>query len=277
MMPCSTADQETRMPSQFAWVDFAEEDRRKVAEILALLKEQDTRDELGLGVIRDHLADTMFPGTSTIQTRARYFLFIPWIYSRLEAKAVPASDIRKRARTAETNLIKALIKSGESEGVIGREKQAELLRLPSNIYWAGLGALRIRKYAGSQQQYHRAWDYLASARRNVVLDDDREPVGSGPGLTWDSKMPLPPEEFPEAVTFELSREEAIYIQQRILDLGPTVFGHFVQPPHETKVFDQIWDHPRYLALPADLRAQVDHARLFSEAMHGAALLYNLML
>jgi hypothetical protein len=266
------------MPSQFAWVDFAEEDRRKVAELLALLNEQDTRDELGLGAIRDHLADTMFPGTSTIQTRARYLLFIPWIYSRLETKPATAADIPRRARKEETKLIQALLAAGETEGVIGREKQAELLRLPSNIYWAGLGALKIRRFAGSQQQYHRAWGYLAAARKNVVLDDDKEPVGgNSPATTWDPQLPPPPPDFPAKVTFELTTNEAVYLQQRILDLGPTVFGHLVQAPHQVDPPDQIWNHPQYQALPTDLRALVDHARFFSEAMHGAALLYNLML
>ena len=40
--------------------------------ILALFRERDTRDELGVGVIRDLLADEFFLGTSTIQTRLRY-------------------------------------------------------------------------------------------------------------------------------------------------------------------------------------------------------------
>lgn len=39
--------------------------------ILAQFKERDTRDELGLGSLRDAIADLLFPGTSTIQTRLR--------------------------------------------------------------------------------------------------------------------------------------------------------------------------------------------------------------
>jgi hypothetical protein len=58
------------MSSMFTWVDFAEDDRRKMADIIALFAEKDTRDELGLGGIRDTFADLLFPATSTIQTRA---------------------------------------------------------------------------------------------------------------------------------------------------------------------------------------------------------------
>jgi hypothetical protein len=38
-----------------------------------------------------------------------------------------------------------------------------------------------------------------------------------------------------------------------------------------------WAHPQDAELPDHLREQLAHARLFSEVLHGAALLYNLML
>jgi len=50
---------------------------------LALFKERGTRDELGLGAVRDNLAEALFPGTSTIQTRLRYMLIVPRIYQRI--------------------------------------------------------------------------------------------------------------------------------------------------------------------------------------------------
>ena len=40
---------------------------------------KESRDELGLGAIRASFADALFPGTSTIQTRLRYMLFVPWV------------------------------------------------------------------------------------------------------------------------------------------------------------------------------------------------------
>jgi len=39
----------------------------------------------------------------------------------------------------------------------------------------------------------------------------------------------------------------------------------------------VWMHPELAQFPQRLRLQVEHARKFSEVMHGAALLYNLML
>ena len=54
------------MPSVFGWVDFREKDRRNMLDLVQLFREQDTRDELGIGTIRDAFADHFFPGTSTV-------------------------------------------------------------------------------------------------------------------------------------------------------------------------------------------------------------------
>lgn len=87
-------------------------------DIIALFKESDTVDELGIGVVRDTFSDLLFPGTSTIQIRAKYFLFIPWIYRDLERRKVPSRKFNERARQMEIQLIYGLLEGGETEGVI---------------------------------------------------------------------------------------------------------------------------------------------------------------
>ena len=62
---------------QIGWIDFAREDRAKAMGVLHLLQERIAVDELGFGIIRDAFADAFFPATSTIQTRAKYFLLRP--------------------------------------------------------------------------------------------------------------------------------------------------------------------------------------------------------
>ena len=64
---------------QLGWIDFSKEDRQKAFDVIKLLSEQGAVDELGIGVIRDAFANYFFPGTSTIQTRAKYFLIVPYM------------------------------------------------------------------------------------------------------------------------------------------------------------------------------------------------------
>jgi len=55
--------------SAFVWLDYSERERRKMLDVVDLFREHDTRDELGIGSVRDAFADLLFPGTSTIMTR----------------------------------------------------------------------------------------------------------------------------------------------------------------------------------------------------------------
>src|SRR5215210_1967417 len=146
------------MASSFTWLDYSEHERRKMLDVVHLFQEKDTRDELGIGAVRDAFADLLFPGTSTIQRRARYFLFIPWMYLKLEKGKVPSNSINRRSRDEEIALIKVLVRSDDSSGVIGERARRNLKRLPSNIYWQGLGRWGIRLFPGSQDQYFRSLD-----------------------------------------------------------------------------------------------------------------------
>lgn len=65
------------MASVLAWLDFSERDQRRARELIQLFLQPESRDELGIGTVRDALSDLLFPGISVIQTRARYFLFTP--------------------------------------------------------------------------------------------------------------------------------------------------------------------------------------------------------
>ena len=104
------------MASVIGWLDYSEEHRQKMREIIDLFKDEDSVDELGLRSIRDPLADLMFPGLSTIQTRARYFLLVPWLYQRIENQRVPASRAATRARDWQYDLVKAMRNGGVHGG-----------------------------------------------------------------------------------------------------------------------------------------------------------------
>jgi len=60
-----------------------------------------SRDELGPGGVRDALSDLMVPGTSTIQTRLRQMLFVPWL-CRMAGRAGGLAGGADQARQPET-------------------------------------------------------------------------------------------------------------------------------------------------------------------------------
>lgn len=265
--------------SALSWIDFSEKDRRKMLDIVALFQERDTRDELGIGSIRDAFADILFPGTSTIQTRARYMLFVPWIYLRREKYKTSSSRISGLARSDEINLIKALIKGGESEGVIGIEAGKHLQRLPSSVYWAGLNRWGIRRFNGSVAQYCHSLDYFYRSSQSITLDDDQEPLFGNVPTNWDPGIPEMPTDLFTETTLSLSLEEAEYLAERtIFSCKSSLLAHLVDRSSRVKsVVKFIWLHPDREGFPPQLEEIVENARKFSKIMQGAALMYNLML
>src|SRR5690242_63886 len=102
------------MVSTFSWLDHSERDQRRVLDAIDRFKETDTRDELGLGPLRDGFADLFFPGTSTIQTRARYFLFVPWVYGQVEARTT-ADKFALRVRKEKVKVRDALMATEDED------------------------------------------------------------------------------------------------------------------------------------------------------------------
>ena len=146
------------MASTFTWLDYSEQERRRALDAISLFRLQETRDELGLASIRDAFADRFFPGTSTIQTRARYFLLVPWLCKELEEKRVASADAPERLRRMEEELAIHLRHSEDADGAIGRDAGKAVKRMPSSIFWGGLGRWQILTFEGSLTQYLRSLD-----------------------------------------------------------------------------------------------------------------------
>lgn len=260
------------MPSTFAWLDSSESDRRRALEVLDLFQLRESRDELGIAGVRDTIADLLSPGTSTIQTRARYFLFIPWIYAQIAGGAPPRSwdeEMRKR----ETQLMRELA-AQEKVDVIGRRAGAEVKRLPSEIYWAGLGVLGIRRFDGSRDGFHRQ---LSRNGNRAVRDDEMDREGAAE-TGWHSHIPSAPAGFPNGADFRLTPAEATYLRDRIRQSGPRSLLCLLADGSGPWIDAELpWHHPEAQRAAPSLARVLHHARCFSEVMHGAAILYNQML
>jgi hypothetical protein len=266
------------MPSSLHWLDHDPGERERVQRILALFREKDSRDELGLGAIRDAIADLLFPGTSTIQTRLRYMLFVAWMYQRYEQDRVSSRDVAARGRNFELALIRPLLETDKrGAGVFGRMAGGRLQRLPSSVYWAGLGAWGIRRMPHSVDEYHRSLDQTYLRRRAQRRADDGELLHDATTATWHAKLPSPPPEFPLKADFELRPEDADFLSHCIVTSAPNSLLAWLVQHRKPADVRFPWEHPNVGDFTADHQALLHHARLVSETTHGAARLYNLLL
>ena len=134
------------------WIDFSKEQRNRVMSVINLLSEPDAIDELGVGIVRDAFSDIFFPGTSTIQTRAKYLLIVPYLLAELERnKRMTPEIFINLLFEQELDLIDVLKQTGEN-GIIGETAGRKLKRKPSEIYWNGIRTFNI--FTGGKMSLH---------------------------------------------------------------------------------------------------------------------------
>ena len=263
------------MQATLTWLDLTASDRDKMRRVLDLFKEQGTLDEMGLGSLRDTLSDALFPGTSYIQTRLRYVLFIPWIYRRLEAQRVRSIDVERKARKAEVDLIAPLEWSEDTEGIIGVRARQSLVRLPSSIYWSALTRWGIFRPQQSQSWYHSHFDALVDGRGGVGRADDPGVIWSR-DAHWHPRLPQPPDDFPWEASFSLTHDEADFLRGRVEErCAGTLLAWLVRNGSDSPA-DDFWKDPDALHAPDGIRDTLELARRFSLHVEGMPLLYNLV-
>ena len=265
------------MSATLTWLDLTASDRDRMRQVLDLFKEQGTVDEMGLGSLRDALSEALFPGTSTIQTRLRYALFVPWIYRQLEVRRVAATNVSAQLQKAELDLIEPLLKNGRFRGVIGERSRGSLARRPSSVYWTALVRWGLFMHQRPQGWYHTHFTSLARGRGAEATADD-------PGIVqtrqpnWHPRIPDPPATFPQEASFDLTRKEAVFLQGRLEErCAGTLLAWLAREGSDAPADGCFWDDSAARRAGADVRDKMELARRFSLHVEGMPLLYNLLL
>lgn len=241
------------------WIDHRPEDAERVREAMAAFDGQGMIDPLGYGTVRDAFSDMLFPGMSTVQTRARYFLFVPWTFQHAQANGWVGPSARRLITETERTLIEALLDgSDDNEGIIGRQSRGNTRTLPSAIYWGGLGSWGVRKFPGTAAEL-----LAAMARPSAVAE------------FWHPHLPSAEDGWLESTPIALRPHEADFLRDRVLTSHPrTYLAHLVRDGTSATSGPAPWAHPLAADAAPHIANQLHHARLFSVAMWGAGILYN---
>jgi Family of unknown function (DUF6361) len=121
--------------------------REALARAKAQMDEESmgVRDEIGFLTVHQRYADRFFPGTSVLHTRARYAVFVPWLFEDLAGLTGPAA--MRALRERERELAGRLKDAGESQVIGSRVYPKPSSQPPSTVYWNALaiwGILRSR-------------------------------------------------------------------------------------------------------------------------------------
>ena len=222
------------MAFHLGWIDFSKEERDKALGILRLLQDPGAVDELGIGIVRDAFADAFFPGTSTLLTRAKYFVVVPYIIqekieecgrSSLTARQTLEAINKEERRFGERMLEKH--KGDGTVGIVGSAAISQgrwVRRSPSELYWNGIRTLGICKSKGlSLLQYVSAGLESCRARGRTLGTFKRGEVDGGDDLDAGSMLGFKPLDI-EAIhkkgwmkdaDISLTNDEATYLRDTL--------------------------------------------------------------
>lgn len=274
---------------KIGWIDFSKEQRNKVMSVINLLSEPGVIDELGIGIVRDAFADIFFPGTSTIQTRAKYFMLIPYLFYEIEKeKKLTPEKMIHLLHEKELDLIE-LLKAEGTKGVIGESAGRKLKRKPSEIYWNGLrtfgiftgGKMSLNEFARVYCNIQKNKKLLMSTgvKANDGEDGDDKDAHSGDYIEfWNA--PIIKKEWRDTLTIKLSYIEANYLRKQIIRSFPdNLFSYILKSDNMDLLLLEDFDSIKAFEglLPATIQQDYGFAKNFADFIYGIHIRYNMML
>ena len=218
------------------YINFSQEERNNIYKVIQTIRDHQAIDELGIGRIRDAFSNEMFPGMSTLQNRAKYFVLLPALYISAEhEKYKNVNEVQQRIIDLEIKLTRQLLNgtpdAAERWGITGSTviNQAEkhssryVKYDPSYIYWGGLVTFGMVKTDGniyqliferSQKNQDKPTRWHSNSNDDFESQDDEGGFGDfqlcdagGLKYNFNGRTPIP---------IQLNKEEATFIKRQII-------------------------------------------------------------
>ena len=280
---------------QLGWIDFSKTERNKIMSVLDLLSQDSTLDELGIAPVRDGFANLFFPGTSTIQTRAKYFFLVAYELKDLElTDDTYPNRILSTLNELERQCGEILLSQNKAEsGIIGERSIKNgkwVKRIPADIYWAGLRKYHI--FTGgnmSLSEYVRASCVLKKQKatlaelgnRNDSTDDnvgdDKNAGNLFKKQFWN--MPLYNNEWINELCITLTKEEGLFLKEQIIRTCPNTMLSYILKNDMVSVLncDTFKDLSMFSTeFPYEIQVDYRLALEFSDFLYIIRTLYNIM-
>jgi len=234
------------------WIDFSKNERNKVLSVLELLSEAGTLDELGIAPIRDGFANLFFPGTSTIQTRAKYFMIVPYALKDLEyGKEMSPNYMLRALDEIERTCGEIFLNNGQdTDGIIGSRALKQnrwVKRTPVDIYWSGLRSYGI--FTGgylSLMEYIRAMCAMKNQKATLTRlgnrndnSEENEADDKDAGELFEMqfwKIPTYQEDWLEKLDIKLTEAEGAFLKMQIMTSFPDSMMAYILRNNRTEIF-----------------------------------------
>lgn len=290
------------MVSKIGWIDFSPIDRNRVKRFMDLMGMGGVVDELGIGMIRDAMSNKLFPGFSTLYTRAKYFFITPYILIDKEKKQTKRQSGKDYFHKAEVDTNRLIIQyydnhpEQSSESYFGKDKKdGNLKRQPSEIYWNGIQHLHLLESESTLDQIlsdkHSLMDELLSKNRgdDTTKEQGENQVVGCENVSYDSNW----QKFIKDNGLRLTRTEAETLRDRLQLYSKdsllaalvanetlwTLYKSALEESKQSKYLDNAFVHFVESSINQvsneELRKNLIKAHDMALFLHGAHIAYNI--
>ena len=286
---------------QMGWIDFSKTERDKVASVIEGLRKKGVLDELGIAQIRDGFANLFFPGTTTIQTRAKYFLMVPYIFKSLESNSIKDYDKLKKElvdleKECAIKLLGEYVSDDEEEeedegGVIGKRSIRQgkwVKRPPSSIYWAGLKTYGIISHPSfSIDEYLNTVSIRKYLKENISKsgnsndnsDEGHDDKGYGDIQSFNFwNIETYKKDWLDDLKMDLTKEEGEFLKRQIIESCPDSMIAFILKNNRKDIFEygSFSDLEDIANISDNLKCQFHLAKDFSDFNFVLRILFNIV-
>lgn len=272
---------------QLGWVDYSREERETIKELLKVLGESGSLDELGVGIVRDSISDILYPGNSVLHTRAKYYILIPELFKKaMKSGLTTGAEVRNLINTDQDRIARALRRAVDEEtgtkaaGIIGGRSDRGVKMKPTRIYWNALRTTEI--LCNGDMSFDDACSAVAGNNRkmqNIVIkyESDADDAGVGNFALFNAPCKERIEDYLDNPTLHLRRDEADYLRTQFLHV-PVMKNTLIEYCLKTKTsFDGVaLDDIPTEGMPEVLAHNLELATEFANFIYGAYIVYNLL-
>lgn len=266
-------------------------------QILAMRRaEQGAIDELGIGSIRDALADRMFPGISTLHQHAKYFALLPQVYQKVWERArrtegISLRQVQQMIIEEEISMTRCLSRNTpNASGITGadslRSNNQFVKYDPTYIYNSALrtyGFLQVDPHVSiasailySARQWQERPERMKTEAEDVA-NDAQEVANDRPFCEFPRALGY---KFPDECHLDVNLAEREYIKDHMLatpQVRASLLGYLLE--HDTIDISggfSTLDRDE-LNLPSQFRDIIHRSVIISEFIYLLFLRYNILL
>lgn len=278
---------------QLGWIDYSRQERDTIKELLKILGEPSSVDELGVGIVRDSISDLLYPGTSVLHTRAKYYILIPELFKKaMKSGLTTMPEVRKLIDSDQDKIARALRRAIDEEtgtkasGIIGGRSDRAVKMKPARIYWNAMRTTEMLCYPTlsfddacmAVASYNRKSQNVSIKYESDEAGGDAEDAGLNGFSLFNTPCKQNIDDFIANPTLHLTGGEAMYLMEQFKRpfIMKNTLMEYCLKTKQSFAGTAFSDIEIQSDMPSVLAHNIELAKEFADFIYGAYIVYNLL-